>query len=54
MFHFTWTKECEFAFSQLKKFLTEAPILCYPQFGPDESFSLGKQMQVVLGLGAVS
>ena len=49
---FTWTKECEFAFSQLKKFLTEAPILCYPQFGPDESFLLETDASGV-GLGAV-
>ena len=49
---FAWTEECEFAFSQLKQFLIEAPILCYPRFGPDESFLLETDASSI-GLGAV-
>ena len=49
---FEWTEGCELAFSQLKKLLTEAPILCYPRFGPKESFLLETDASGV-GLGAV-
>ena len=49
---FAWTEECEFTFSQLKQFLIEAPILCYPQFGSDESFLLETDASGI-GLGAI-
>jgi len=37
---FEESEECEFAFSQLKNFLTEVPVLSYPRFSPGESFLL--------------
>ena len=37
---FAWTGEYEVAFSKLKQFLIEAPILCFPRFGFDK-FSPG-------------
>lgn len=40
------------AFSELKKLLTEAPILVYPQFGPREHFLLETDASGI-GLGAV-
>ena len=32
---FEWTTGCQAAFDQLKHLLISAPVLAYPQFGPD-------------------
>ena len=50
---FSWTPECNNAFSELKDKLTHAPILSFPQFTPDAPpFSLQTDASTV-GLGAV-
>ena len=49
---FTWTDECETAFSHLKRLLVTAPVLAFPQFGPDKSFILETDASLC-GLGAV-
>jgi len=45
---FKWTVECENAFTQLKKILTEAPVLAYPKYGPGETFLLETDACAVL------
>ena len=37
---FEWDATCQTAFNKLKELLTTAPVLCYPQFGPDAQFVL--------------
>ena len=49
---FVWSRECEDAFCKLKSLLMEAPVLVYPQFGPDKAFLLETDASGV-GLGAV-
>ena len=49
---FEWSRECEDSFCMLKSLLTEAPVLVYPQFGPERSFLLETDASGV-GLGAV-
>ena len=43
---FKWTESCQLAFNQLKKKLTEAPVLAYPQLTHQLNNSYCKQMQV--------
>ena len=47
---FTWTPECQFAFSELKDALCNAPIHSYPQFG--STYILGTDTSDV-GIGGV-
>ena len=49
---FEWSSECEAAFNQLKSLLVTAPVLAYPQFGPNHSFILETDASGC-GLGAV-
>ena len=50
---FEWSESCQSAFNQLKKKLTEAPVLAYPQFGPStEQFILQTDASAT-GIGAI-
>ena len=49
---FQWTTKCQEAFEKLKQLLTTAPVLSYPQFGPDSEFTLETDASTC-GLGAV-
>ena len=49
---FEWIAACQMAFNRLKQLLTTAPILSYPQFGPDAQFILETDASL-FGLGAV-
>ena len=49
---FEWDAACQTAFNKLKELLTTAPVLCYPQFGPDAQFILETDASS-LGLGAI-
>ena len=50
---FKWTESCQLAFNQLKKKLTEAPVLAYPQFNPSaEQFILQTDASAT-GIGAI-
>ena len=48
--HFEWTKECQGSFELLKKKLTEAPVLAYPDFG--KGFTIETDASYS-GLGAI-
>ena len=49
---FHWNSDCETAFERLKECLMTAPILSYPQCGPDKRFILETDASG-LGLGAI-
>ena len=49
---FEWDTACKTAFNTLKELLTRAPVLSYPQFGPDTQFILETDASS-FGLGAV-
>ena len=49
---FEWDLSCQGSFNALKELLTTAPVLSYPQFGPDSHFILETDASSQ-GLGAV-
>ena len=50
---FIWNEACQFAFTQLKEKLTQAPVLTYPCFDhPADQFSLQTDVSPI-GIGAI-
>ena len=49
---FSWSKDCQSSFEQLKQALITAPVLVYPRFGEDKSFVLETDASLD-GLGAI-
>ena len=47
---FYWSVECQDAFQKLKKLLTSAPVLSYPQFDPNLPLKTDASAK---GLGAI-